>query len=117
MGNKPKQADTVLIDGGKVGDLRVGADLTQDLLASEVVRLGWHLYRGYLPSLENKSMARVHKKLAEALAAALGVNVEDFKATPPQRTKRKVRSKRGMVVDTPSGLRQNAPLEQPAASE
>jgi hypothetical protein len=117
MGNRPKQADTVFIDGGKVGDLRVGANLTQDLLASEVVRLGWHLSRGYLPSLEVKPIARVHKQLAEALATALGVKVDDFKATPPKQTKRKVGSKWGMVVDTPSGVLQNAPLEPPAASE
>jgi hypothetical protein len=111
MGNKPKQADTVLIDGGKVGDLRVGADLTQDLLASEVVRLGWHLSRGYLPSLENKPIARVHKKLAEAIATALGVTVEDFKATPPQQTKRKVRSKRIMAVDSAARVQQDGSLE------
>jgi hypothetical protein len=117
MGNRPKQADTVLIDGGKVGDLRVGANLTQELLASEVVRLGWHLSRGYLPSLENKPIARVHKQLAEALATALGVKVDDFKATPLQQPKRKARSKRGMAVDSPSGVQQNAPLEPSAGSE
>jgi hypothetical protein len=117
MGNRPKQADTVLIDGGKVGDLRVGVNLTQDLLASEVVRLGWHLSRGYLPSLEAKPIARVHKKLAEALATALGVKVDDFKATPPQQTKRKVRSKRRMAVDSPAGVQQDAPLEPSASSE
>ena len=117
MANRPKQADTVLIDGGKVGDLRVGANLTQDLLASEVVRLGWHLSRGYLPSLENKPIARVHKQLAEALATALNVKVSDLMATPPQQTKRKVRSKRGMAVDTPAGVQQNAPQEPPAGLE
>jgi hypothetical protein len=117
MGNRPKQADTVLIDGGKVGDLRVGANLTQDLLASEVVRLGWHLSRGYLPSLEAKPIARVHKQLAEALATALSVKVSDLLATPPLWAKRKAHSKWGMVADTPSGVQQNAPLEPSAGSD
>jgi transcriptional regulator with XRE-family HTH domain len=117
MGNRPKQADTVLIDGSKIGDLRVGANLTQEVLASEVVRLGWHLSRGYLPSLENKPIARVHKQLAEALATALGVKVDDFKATPPQQTRRKVRSRRRMAADSPSVVQQNPPLEPSADSE
>jgi len=104
MGNRPKQADTVLIDGSKVGDLRVGANLTQELLASEVIRLGWHLSRGYLPSLENKPIARVHKQLAEALATALGVKVSDLMTTVPQQPKRKVSSKQGMLVGSPAGM-------------
>jgi transcriptional regulator with XRE-family HTH domain len=93
MGNRPKRADTVLIDGGKVANLRVGADLTQEDLASEVVRLGWHLSRGYLPSLEGKPVARVHKRLAEALAIALGVKVSDLLARTPRR--------RGVVLASP----------------
>jgi hypothetical protein len=101
MGNRPKRADTVLIDGGKVANLRVGADLTQEDLASEVVRLGWHLSRGYLPSLEGKPVARVHKRLAEALATALGVKVSDLLTRTP--------SRRGVVLA--SALRAEPPPE------
>jgi hypothetical protein len=107
MGNRPKWTDTVLIDGGKVGALRVGANLTQELSASEVVRLGWHLSRGYLPSLENKPIARVHKQLAETLAAALGVKVRDLQATAPRR--------RGAVLA--SALRAEPPPEPGSSVE
>jgi hypothetical protein len=113
MGNRPKQADTVLIDGSKVGDLRVEANLTQELLASEVVRLGWHLSRGYLPSLEDKPVARVHKKLAEALATVLGVTVSDLIATAPQLSKRK----RGATAVSPTGVQHRAPLKLSTGSE
>jgi hypothetical protein len=113
MGNRPKQADTVLIDGGKVGDLRFKANLTQEILALEVVRLGWHLSRGYLPSLEDKPIARVHKQLAEALATALGVKVNDLIATLPQQPKRK----KGVPALSPTGVQQSASLKPSAGSE
>jgi hypothetical protein len=92
MGNRPKQADTVLIAGTTVRDLRLKADLTQGQLATEVNK-SWHLSRGYLPSLEEKPTARVHKQLAEALATALDVTVNELRAAVPQRRRRKAKTR------------------------
>jgi hypothetical protein len=84
MGNRPKRAESALIDGTKVRGHRERAGLTQDLLAAEVTRLGWHLSQGYLPSLEKKPTARVHKQLAVALATVLGITADELRAAVPQ---------------------------------
>jgi transcriptional regulator with XRE-family HTH domain len=77
MGKKPKLADIIEIDGRKVKELRKEAKLTQEDLASLVNRV-WHLTRGYLPGLERKPTARVHRQLAQALADALGTTVSQL---------------------------------------
>jgi transcriptional regulator with XRE-family HTH domain len=97
MGNRPKRAESVLIDGIKVRDLREKAGLTQDQLAAEVTRLGWHLSQGYLPSLEKKPSARVHKQLAGALATALGIPVTELIVGVP-------RGSRGEATETTAGV-------------
>jgi transcriptional regulator with XRE-family HTH domain len=79
MGYRPKRADTVLINGTTVRELRDRAGLTQDQLAAEVTRLGSHLSQGYLPSLEKKPVARVEKQRAADIATALGIPVNELR--------------------------------------
>jgi transcriptional regulator with XRE-family HTH domain len=96
MGNRPKRAESVLIDGTTVRTLRERAGLTQELLAADVTSLGRHLSQGYLPSLEKKPAARVHKQLAEALASALGTPVTELIVGEPQ-------GSRGEATEIPAG--------------
>jgi transcriptional regulator with XRE-family HTH domain len=102
MGNRPKRAESVLINGIKVRDLRERAGLTQELLAADVTGLGWHLSQGYLPSLEKKPSARVHKQLAAALGTALGIPVPELIVGVPH-------GSRGEVTETPAGVVVNIP--------
>lgn len=81
-GKKPKLADTIQIDGREVKKLREKSRLTQERLASLVCRTQ-PLSRGYLPALERKPVARVSRVLAEALAAALGVTVDELVQVAP----------------------------------
>jgi hypothetical protein len=116
MGNRPKRAESILIDGTNVRGHRERGGLTQDLLAAEVTRLGWHLSQGYLPSLEKKPGARVHKQLATALATALGIPVTDLIVTSPQQPKRKG----GMTAGSPAAMqprRRSGVLASPLRAE
>jgi len=76
--SRRKLAHTVEIDGHKMRSLRKGLRLTQGDLAKRATPLS----RGYVSEVESQARTQIGKDLAERIAIALGIGIEELILPP-----------------------------------
>lgn len=92
MANRGGPFDMVRIDGYLVRSLRKQRRLTQGALAARATEVS----RGYIATIEAGADVSVRRPLAERLAAALGVDLDELFANPAGRS-----SPARAVLDSP----------------